>query len=507
MRVKVAGAGDAGGRRARPLGDDTARFSYSGGNRSKLQLQCSDGRVFDVTHEEAMMSSTLWMLLQDVADKKPKTMVKQHMIPIFDVPSNSVELALFYCRCLYKQQVEGHETALHAWDDRFLQLDSKTLCDLAKVASHLDIQPLVDLTCRSIAQIMSATEAAHEIRQKFGLEDAPGALECSCELRNGMAGFDFDMFNSLDHDLSTEEYELVEFDQPSVDELVSFINGSGGARPPVSLPLAGTRSLAVKRDCHVHAPPGAAATTTTTTAAVGATASTASTVADGDSGSKKKKKNKKKKRRAGAAAGTPSVPAATASPSPCTAQPASATSAASETPGTSARSATKSTEGVGGSSHSSGAVCVIDGSKLGTNSSPTGPPRLERHAAAGMDADMYDDVDDEEDEDESEDAESSDETSSSTLSPPRLPRDLQEKMRLARQNPSAIFCESQFEEDDEETQEQLESFRRALESAHLDSRQRAKLKPRVQFAPQDVFRSSTLAASQRQSSQFVSTAI
>lgn len=61
--------------------------------------------------------------------------------------------------------------------------------------------------------------------KKFGLED-PHDVECSCELRSDMAGFDFDMFNSLDHDLSTEEYELVEFDQPSVDELVSFINGS-----------------------------------------------------------------------------------------------------------------------------------------------------------------------------------------------------------------------------------------------------------------------------------------
>lgn len=34
------------------------------GLRSRLQLQCADGQVLDVTHEEAMMSSTLWTLLQ-----------------------------------------------------------------------------------------------------------------------------------------------------------------------------------------------------------------------------------------------------------------------------------------------------------------------------------------------------------------------------------------------------------------------------------------------------------
>lgn len=316
-----------------------------------------------------------------------------------------------------------------------------------------------------------------------------------------MAGFDFDVFNSLDHDLSTEEYELVEFDQPSVDELVSFINGSNGARPPPSLPLGGVRALAVKKDCHVHAPPDSA-TAVDTAAAPGLTA-------DGESGSKKKKKNKKKKRRAAAVA---SASAAPPSASPSLRVPPAASTGAIQNVTTEHRdtagSVGKPTKGLGGTG--TGAARATERRNHGTTLTPTQPQRPERHADEMDDEvdDEDDDDEDDDDEDESEDAESSDETSSSsTLSPPRLPRDLQEKMRLARQNPSAIFCESQFEEDDEETQEQLESFRRALESAHVDSRKRAKLKPRVQFAPQDVFRSSTLAASQRQSSQFVSTAI
>lgn len=46
------------------LDDDEKRSKRTRKRRSKLQLQCADGRVFDVTHEEAMMSSTLWMLVQ-----------------------------------------------------------------------------------------------------------------------------------------------------------------------------------------------------------------------------------------------------------------------------------------------------------------------------------------------------------------------------------------------------------------------------------------------------------
>lgn len=36
-------------------------------------------------------------------------------------------------RCLYKQQVEGEDSAMQEWEERFFELDSKTLCDLAKV--------------------------------------------------------------------------------------------------------------------------------------------------------------------------------------------------------------------------------------------------------------------------------------------------------------------------------------------------------------------------------------
>eukprot|EP00644_Phytophthora_capsici_P005254 jgi/Phyca11/502777/fgenesh2_kg.PHYCAscaffold_1_\ len=216
---------------------------------SKLQLKCKDGTMFDVTYEQAMMSSTLWVLMQDVSAKKSKNGIKQHIIPIFDVPTDSVQRALDYCSCLYKQQVDRIETAMLDWEDEFVGLESKELCDLAKVASNLDIQPLVDLTCRSIAQIMSATSEADELRKKFGLQDPPD-VECSCELRSDMAGFDFDMFNTLDHDLSTEEYELVEFDQPSVDELVSFINGNGSNPNATSTPLQ--QQQAVKMNCHLH---------------------------------------------------------------------------------------------------------------------------------------------------------------------------------------------------------------------------------------------------------------
>lgn len=260
-----------------------------------------------------------------------------------------------------------------------------------------------------------------------------------------MSGFDFDMFNSLDHDLSTEEYELVEFDQPSVDELVSFINGSGGSRPAVASSTKSAGSAAATtaasgngtKSCHMHL----------------AGAQAAATESQSENGVNKKKNKKKKKKKKAASS-----------------QPAAA-----------------------------------QVSKQAETSVPKTNTHQDSSKRQSVKEDVDDDDDDDDDEEEVDDDSSSYDSDENPMSI-HLPRELQEKMRLARQNPSAIFLESQFEDEDEEMQEQIESFRLALESAHLESSNKAQPKPRVKFAPQDVFRSLE-ASSQRHSSQRVSAAI
>ncbi|KAG6970490.1 hypothetical protein JG687_00002583, partial [Phytophthora cactorum] len=379
-------------------------------HHSKLQLKCKDGSTFDVTYEQAMMSSTLWVLMQDVSGKKPKNGIKQHVIPIFDVPTGSVQRALDYCSCLYKQQVDRVETAMLDWEDEFVSLESKDLCDLAKVASNLDIQPLVDLTCRSIAQIMSATSEADELRKKFGLEDPPD-VECSCELRSDMAGFDFDMFNTLDHDLSTEEYELVEFDQPSVDELVSFINGSGSNPNATSNPIQ--QQATTKMSCYLH----------------GETASDPGDSNNGSTSGKKKRKKRKKKK-------TP--PSSRESSDQVDTKPSTAVE------------------------------------KISTES---------------------DKQNSESSSDEKEEPDPTPTKLCSSRNGKSKPQTLEEKVRLARQNPSAVFKESQFEDDDDEDMAKvIKMFELNLESAYRDCDK--KKKPRLDFAPREVFRSSLVRSSQ-----------
>ncbi|CAH0493587.1 unnamed protein product [Peronospora farinosa] len=382
--------------------------------QSRLQLKCTDDTTFNVTYEQAMMSSTLWGLMQDASETKHKNGAKHHVIPIFDVPTESVQRALDYCSCLYKQQVDRVDLAMLEWEKKIVGLESKELCDLAKVASNLDIQPLVDLTCRSIAQIMSATSEADELRKKFGLEDPPDDIECSCELRSDMAGFDFDMFNSLDHDLSTEEYDLVEFDQPSVDELVSFINGSSSNVNTTSNQIKQHQvAIGAKKTCHRSgenlSDPG-------------------DSINSSVMASKKKRKKRKKKK----------------------------------SPYTLLQSDTQP-------------ECAMKSNSMGSNKT------IQELSSS--------------DEEKEEPDSTLTELSSSRNGKSTRQQTLEEKVRLARQNPSAVFKESQFEDDDDEDMAKvIKMFELNLESAYRDCGK--KEKPRLNFAPREVFRSSTVRSSQ-----------
>ncbi|CAI5737449.1 unnamed protein product [Hyaloperonospora brassicae] len=346
-------------------------------------------------------------------EKKPKHSSATHVVPVVDVPTESVQRALAYCTCLYSQQVDRVETAMMEWEDAFVRLESKELCDLAKIASNLDIQPLVDLTCRSIAQIMSATSEADELRRKFGLEDPPD-VDCTCELRSDMTGFDFDMFDSLDHDLSTEEYELVEFDQPSVDELVSFINGSGSnpQTPPIAVQQRQAEEVA-RKNCHFHGE--------------NSLDFNDSNNCNVSSGKKKRKKRKKKK-----------------------------------SPPASLHSDTKT------ESAAEPGVNVAD-------------KRVQESCSS-------------DDENEAHDLTLARPASSRNSDSAKL-QTLEEKVRLARQNPSAVFKESQFEDDDDEDMAKvIKMFEINLESAYHDSGNEKKM--RLDFAPREVFRSPRVRSSQ-----------
>jgi S-phase kinase-associated protein 1 len=56
------------------------------------------------------------------------------------------------------------------WDANFVKVDQGTLFELILAANYLDIKPLLDLTCKTVANMIKG-KTAEEIRRTFNIEN------------------------------------------------------------------------------------------------------------------------------------------------------------------------------------------------------------------------------------------------------------------------------------------------------------------------------------------------
>ena len=56
------------------------------------------------------------------------------------------------------------------YDEKFIRMDTKRLCELTSAADSLQLKPLVDLTSRALARIIEG-KTPEEIRETFHLPD------------------------------------------------------------------------------------------------------------------------------------------------------------------------------------------------------------------------------------------------------------------------------------------------------------------------------------------------
>ncbi|CAI9768892.1 unnamed protein product [Fraxinus pennsylvanica] len=208
-------------------------------------LNTSDGAI-QVEREVAMCSPFLWNeILSGVGSSKN--------CPI-SLPSNVnapvLSLILDYCRF---HQVPVRSNKKKSFNEKFLSIDGKNLCELAGAADRLQLSNLVSLTSRAIAREINWRNA-FEIRELLHLPDDLTEEEKLAPIRDTMGNQRLRLWNRLQakkrEDLKGRErvkYDQVDteaiglqcvlqtveveerVDDHSVDELLSFINGGDGA--------------------------------------------------------------------------------------------------------------------------------------------------------------------------------------------------------------------------------------------------------------------------------------
>ncbi|KAK9830534.1 hypothetical protein WJX72_012316 [[Myrmecia] bisecta] len=98
---------------------------------------------------------------QGIVKTKPVKLPKQVSLEV-------LQLLLQYCR--YHRAPGRSDKERKLFDEKFIRLDTKRLCELTSAADSLDMKPLVDLTSRALARMIEG-KTPEEIRETFHLPD------------------------------------------------------------------------------------------------------------------------------------------------------------------------------------------------------------------------------------------------------------------------------------------------------------------------------------------------
>ncbi|KAL5727418.1 SKP1-like protein 21 [Ranunculus cassubicifolius] len=210
--------------------------------KSYVWLQTTDGSIQQVEEEVAMFCP---MICREVlqsgmgSSKNYAISLPQRVNPAI------LSLILDYCRF---HQVPGRSNKERkSFDEKFIRIDTKRLCELTSAADSLQLKPLVDLTSRALARMIEG-KTPEEIRETFHLPDDLTEEEKLEPLRNTADDPRIRLLNRLyarkrkelkeKEKLKNAEVEEEQVDKRSVDDLLSFINGGNGdskrVKPPKS---------------------------------------------------------------------------------------------------------------------------------------------------------------------------------------------------------------------------------------------------------------------------------
>jgi len=138
-----------------------------------VKLQSSDDQEFEVDKAVAQMSVTIKNMLEDM-----EGVGSDAAIPLPNVTGKILAKVIEYCKWHLEHPTPASEEKkdekrtddIIPWDLDFCKVDQATLFELILAANYLDIKPLLDLTCKTVANMIKG-KTPEEIRKTFNIKN------------------------------------------------------------------------------------------------------------------------------------------------------------------------------------------------------------------------------------------------------------------------------------------------------------------------------------------------
>jgi S-phase kinase-associated protein 1 len=140
----------------------------------RIKLQSSDGETLEVDIEIAKQSNVIKTMLEDIGTD-PNT---DDPVPLPNVNGAILKKVLQWCEYHRNdpplpeddENREKRTDDIPAWDQEFLKVDQGTLFELILAANYLDIRGLLDVTCKTVANMIKGKQP-EEIRKTFNIKN------------------------------------------------------------------------------------------------------------------------------------------------------------------------------------------------------------------------------------------------------------------------------------------------------------------------------------------------
>ena len=133
------------------------------GDDEAVTLQSGDNETFSISKVVACHAGTIKEMLEDTESDAT--------IPLPNVQGPILSMVIEYCTWHVGAEADGaSEDAQNDWQAKFVEVDQGTLCHLIVAANYLNIAPLVDLTCKALADMVEG-KTPEEIRAHFNIQN------------------------------------------------------------------------------------------------------------------------------------------------------------------------------------------------------------------------------------------------------------------------------------------------------------------------------------------------
>ncbi|KAI9081242.1 hypothetical protein K1719_036814 [Acacia pycnantha] len=131
-----------------------------------ITLTSSDGESFDIDEAVAVESQTIKHLIEDECATDG--------IPVPNVTSKILAKVIEYCKkhveAANSEEKKVSDEDLKTWDAEFVKVDQVVLFDLILAANYLNIKSLLDLTCRTVADLIKE-KTPEDVRKIFNIKN------------------------------------------------------------------------------------------------------------------------------------------------------------------------------------------------------------------------------------------------------------------------------------------------------------------------------------------------